>query len=192
MYYCIINTMAKKYASTNIAGTAKSFIYNKFVLYFVLLVALLNLMFSAIKGDYVFCALFLLIGFVTAFFNKNMTVILVVTLATANIIRVLIRGGQFEGMKEKMSEDEEETKPTKDEKESMEDKKEEDKPEMKAKLVDNVKTQAYELLDTQQKIIQGFESIDDYMTKAGTLISDIDKTAKKIEQMKNDSVKPSA
>ena len=87
--------MAKKYASTDIANTAKAFIYNKFVLYFVLLVALLNLLFSAVKGDYLFCALFVLIGFVSAFFNKNMTVILVVSMATANIIRVLIRGGNF-------------------------------------------------------------------------------------------------
>jgi hypothetical protein len=178
--------MAKKYASTDIANTAKAFIYNKFVLYFVLLVALLNLLFSAVKGDYLFCALFVLIGFVSAFFNKNMTVILVVSMATANIIRVLIRGGNFEGMvtkKESMSDDSED----------KEDKKKEDKdaPGSKTEMVDKVKQDAYELLDTQNKIIQGFKSIDGYMDKAEVLISDIDETAKKIEKLKNETVSSS-
>lgn len=180
--------MAKKYASTNINKTARSIIYNKFVLYFVLLVALLNLLFSAIKGDYLFCALFVLIGFVAAFFNKNMTVILVVTVATANIIRVLIRGGKFEGMKEKMSDEEEEESnegaKTMDEKEESAKSNGGNNEPSKTELVDSVKKDAFELLDTQKKIIQGFESIDKYMDKAGTLIEEIDSTAKKIENIK--------
>lgn len=187
--------MAKKYASTDIARTAKTFIYNKFVLYFVLLVALLNLLFSVIKGDYMFCALFVLIGFITAFFNKNMTVILVVTMAVANIIRVLIRGGQFEGMEDQSSSDsadesepKSDSKPKSNSKEKKSTKSDESEPESKSELVDSVKQDAFELLDTQKKIIQGFESIDGYMNKAGSLINDIDETAKKIEKMKNESM----
>lgn len=180
--------MAKKYASTDIANTAKAFIYNKFVLYFVLLVALLNLLFSAVKGDYLFCALFVLIGFVSAFFNKNMTVILVVSMATANIIRVLIRGGNFEGMatKNKAMSDDSEDK----EDEDTKDKKKEDKNASgsKTEMVDKVKQDAFELLETQNKIIQGFESIDEYMNRAEGLIDGIDKTAKKIETLKNTTV----
>lgn len=187
----LLYNMAKKYASTDIVNTAKVFIYNKFVLYFVLLVALLNLLFSAVRGDYLFCALFVLIGFVSAFFNKNMTVILVVTIAASNIIRVLIRGGKFEGMTEKVVEEEEDATTKSDNEE--EDKKtgkmgKKEDTDTKPELVEKVKTEAYELLDTQQKIIQGFKSIDGYMDKAGSLIEDIDKTAKKIEQMKEKAV----
>jgi hypothetical protein len=191
--------MAKKYSSTNITKTAKDFIHNKIVLYFVLAIAILNLLFSVIKGDLLFCTLFVLIGFITAFFNKNMIVILFVTVAVSNIIRVLISGGQFEGMKLSAGAGED-MKPSagagEDTSDSDPEEKEEDKkketPTAKpasnkqesSQLIESVRNDANELLETQEKILQGFESIDVYMNKAGSLIEGIDNTAKKIEQMK--------
>ena len=94
--------LSKTMKKTNILSTAKEIIYNKYVLYAVFLAALFDLLYSAVKQDYVYCILFILVGFLIAFFNKNMTVILTLTMACSNILRNVIRGNgmEVEGMKE--------------------------------------------------------------------------------------------
>ena len=94
--------LSKTMKKTNILTTAKEIIYNKYVLYAVFLAALFDLLYSAVKQDYVYCILFILVGFLIAFFNKNMTVILTLTMACSNILRNVIRGNgmEVEGMKE--------------------------------------------------------------------------------------------
>lgn len=161
------------------AKTAVSLIHNKYVLYFVFAIALLNLFFSAVKHDYLFCALFILVGFITAFFNKNMTVILVLTMTVSNIVRVLIRGeSKFEGMKEKMDATE-----SVDKKPPVEDKKKstDESDSKKKEFMNQIKNEAQDLLEVQQKIIQGFEQIEPEMTRAEGLIKKIDGTAKQIQ-----------
>jgi hypothetical protein len=171
-------------------STPVHLIHNKFVLYFVFFIALLNLFFSAVKGDYLFCALFILIGFITAFFNKNMTVILVLTTAVSNILRVLIRGGHtFEGMegsesgsgsgsgslaKEPAGSLAKEPEPEPEEK---------PEPTTKKKKLDELKTEAISLLETQEAILEKFSEIDPQMKKAEGLINRIEGMAKDIQKL---------
>jgi len=82
----------KTLKKTDIVKTAREVIYNKYVLYAVFLAALFDLLYSVVKEDYLYCALFILIGFLIAFFNKNMTVILALTMAFATILRNILRG----------------------------------------------------------------------------------------------------
>lgn len=98
------NRMFKR---ANLLNTAKNVLHNKYVLYFVFAAALIDLLHASVKQDYLYCTLFVLIGFLTAFFNKNMIVILVVTMATATIIRSIIRGTgvKVEGLETKDDED---------------------------------------------------------------------------------------
>lgn len=199
--------MAKQYKSTDIVNTAKALIYNKFVLYFVFVVALLNLLFSATKRDYLFCAIFILTGFIVAFFNKNMTVILVCTIAIANIVSALVGGGkrQFEGMKDSIETEEPEEKEesftlSPEKKEKSVDLSAESKAPVpsskstdasvsdsiestsnKKRLVNQLKNEAQDLLEVQQKIIKGFEKIEPEMTRAEKLINQINGTAKQIQ-----------
>lgn len=206
--------MAKQYKSTDIVNTAQALIYNKFVLYFVFVVALLNLLFSATKRDYLFCAIFILTGFIVAFFNKNMTVILVCTIAIANIVSTLVGGGkrQFEGMKESIeTEEESEGKEEKEESFTLSPEKKEksvdlsaeskapapasksadtaasvasdsiDSTANKKRMVNQLKNEAQDLLEVQQKIIKGFEKIEPEMTRAEKLINQINATAKQIQ-----------
>lgn len=195
--------MAKQFKSTDIVNTASGIIHNKIVLYFVFFIALLNLFFSAVKRDYLFCALFILIGFVAAFFNKNMTVILVCTVAISNILRVLIRGeSKFEGMKEEIDfdsisknlnvenkvsvapESEKVAAEPTSAKASMpdtSDKSNTSDNNAKKKMVDTLKNEAQDLLEVQQKIIKGFEKIEPEMTRAEKLINQINGTAKQIQ-----------
>jgi hypothetical protein len=167
---------------------SKTVLHNKYVLYFIFIIALLNLFFAAVKMDFLYCAIFILVGFLTSFFCKNMLVILVITLAVANIIRVVIRGGtEFEGMESGgdslLEEAEVDVKVNKGE---GEDSKKDEK-----KMVNELKSDAHELIDAQEKIIAGFDTIEPYMQKAETLIDKIDKSAKKIEGLRGSGEKES-
>jgi len=90
----ILSKLLKK---TNVVGATREVIYNKYVLYAVFLITLVNLLNAVVNQDYLYCILFALIGFLIAFFNKNMTVILVLTIAFATILNNIIRGSKLEG-----------------------------------------------------------------------------------------------
>lgn len=164
-----------------------SILYNRFVLYFVFFVALSNLFISAFQQNYLFCIYFILIGFILTFFHKNMTVVLVLTVAFANVLSISVRR---EGLENKNSEKSDVSEPsdTSDEKETPASKKKSEDESSKSEMVDEVKKEAMKLIDTQNKIIDGFEKIEPYMNQAETLISSIDATAKKIEAFNKEKV----
>ena len=217
-----INKAIKK---LNLPTVAKGALHNKYVLYFVFIVALFNLLREAVNQDYLYCVLFILIGFVTAFFNKNMIVILVITLALSAIIRAVLRGsGIAEGFQEGATGAKDDVSAgakdstsagAKDDvsagaKDStsagakdasnnpmqtnssatLESKSGSslvggaEKPLDKAKLIDNIKTDAVELMSVQNSIISGFQTIEPAMDRAEQLIDSIQTTAKTIEGLK--------
>jgi len=179
-----------------------SILYNRYVLYFVFFVALSNLFIAAFQNNYMFCTYFVLIGFILTFFNKNMLVILVLTIAFANILSVST-GGSREGMDTKEGADDtleyseldaEKTKDAKTDAKTKTDantktdaktgvKADAKGEKSKSEMVDDLKKDAEKLMDTQEKIIRGFEKIDPYMKQAEQLIEHIDTTAKKIESI---------
>lgn len=178
-----------------------SILYNRFVLYFVFFIALSNLFLSVFQQDYLFCVYFILIGFILTFFHKNMTVVLVLTVAIANILRLTSRNGREgledmektkEGLKEgadetlKFSEVDEKSKPSESKPSEKSSGKGGDKS--KSEMVDDLKKDAEKLIDTQHKIIGGFEKIDPYMKQAEQLIEHIDTTAKKIESINKSKI----
>ncbi len=85
----IINNAFKK---MSLPSAAKGLLHNKYVLYIVFATALINLLYETVNQDYLYSVLFILIGFITAFFNKNMIVILVITMALSFIVRAVLRG----------------------------------------------------------------------------------------------------
>ena len=221
-----INKAIKK---LNLPTVAKGALHNKYVLYFVFIVALFNLLREAVNQDYLYCVLFILIGFVTAFFNKNMIVILVITLALSAIIRAVLRGsGIAEGFQEGATGAKDSTSAVaKDDvsagakdstsagasagaKDStsagakdasnnpmqtnssatLESKSGSslvggaEKTHDKATLIDNIKTDAVELMSVQNSIISGFQTIEPAMERAEQLIDSIQTTAKTIEGLK--------
>jgi len=74
-------------------------LHNKTVLYVAFLVSIVNLILWMIAGDIMNVVVFALVGFLTAFFSKNMIVILVFALVVSNIIKYGIAIGQ-EGFEE--------------------------------------------------------------------------------------------
>jgi len=197
--------LSKMMKKTDISKTAREVIHNKYVLYAVFFAALIDLLYSVVKEDYLYCVLFILVGFLTAFFNKNMTVILTLTMAMSTILRNIIRGGgmKLEGMEansdsKSKSNENEETKTSLEETSDPgssasgktlvvdSEKKSPDTPaKTPAKLMNELKEKALDLQEAQQNIIQGFQKIEPYMDKAENLIGSIQETAQTIQDMRN-------
>ena len=188
---------------------AKGIIYNKYVLYFVFFIALINLHTYVVKQDYVYCSLFILIGFITAFFNKNMTVILVIAMIFATIFNHIMKGKdlRLEGFKQDVEDDMNELsnyidsskgKTTKlfgeemDEEPSSVSSKKTAKPTSfsgnasptPTKLMESLRENALDLQDTQKNIISGFQQIEPHMDRAEELLETIQNTAETIKKMK--------
>ena len=65
----------------------RSILKSKTVLYLVFVCALLNLYMFVSNHDWMFAAIFILVGYLTCFFSQNMIVILCIATATANILK---------------------------------------------------------------------------------------------------------
>jgi hypothetical protein len=140
-----------------------------------------------VNGDYTFAAMFILVGFITSFFSKNMMVILVIAIAISNLFKMGLSSGKFEGFEEgteKVTEEptnetepsiEEDTEPSKEalNSKAKSDDKKPSKDQMKQKIIQ----EGQELLNLQEKIVNGFETIDPYMKKAEDLTKNIQKSA---------------
>ena len=165
-----------------------SLLYNRGVLYFVFIITLFQLYTFSVAGKLQNIAVFLLVAFLTSFFSKNMTVIMVIALVFTELLNAGFKNSRFEGMTEGetgMDENKktetpdattEETKPAVEEK-ANENKKEDSKNNEKEKEKDKkptpeeVKKVQEELMTNQDKIIQGFQEIEPFMQKAEGLVA---------------------
>lgn len=66
---------------------SKQLLYNKYVLIFIFILAIGNIIQFVSQGDYFSTAILILVGFLTSFFSKNMVVIMVVGMVVANILK---------------------------------------------------------------------------------------------------------
>jgi len=98
--------------SAKIAGS-RSLLYNKYVLYVSFAICLLNLLIWLFSGEMVSVGIFLLVGFLTSYFSKNMIVILVIAFVVSNVVKsgsnIVLEGmtNESEDSKEKDSKDKE-------------------------------------------------------------------------------------
>ena len=162
-----VNKMQYK-LSKSLSGisTSNGILHNKLLLYVVFIFSLLNLFLFANTGNYLSVVVFLLIGFLTSFFSKNMLVILLLSLILTNILKYgsSLSEGFEEGAKGKGEEEEEEgfeegaTGDKEEEEEGFEEGATGDKEDL-----DDLKKNANELMSTissMNKTIQGFSKFD--------------------------------
>ena len=71
-----------------IKKTTEKVVTNKYVLYTVLFLAILNVLAFLTTGNFISLAVFGLVGLLTSYFTKNMTVILLVTLVVSSFIHI--------------------------------------------------------------------------------------------------------
>jgi len=110
----------------------KQILYNRFILYAVLLISLINMTTIALMGDYVTPIIFFLVALVTSYFNKNMLIILFVSLIFSNVLKYGRVVTVDEGFKENNEKDAD----------SKEENDEEDKVEPKKDISGNGKAAA--------------------------------------------------
>lgn len=93
--------------ANNLVPSGSSFdtLNNKWILYFVLFVSIVDLFNFYKIGDATAIAIFIIVGFLTTYFSKNMLVILVISIAVTHIARY--GNASLEGMKGEEEEDEE-------------------------------------------------------------------------------------
>lgn len=175
-----------------------SILYNRWILYALFAIALMNLYWLSVSRHYKYVAMFILIGFLTTFFSKNMVVILFVAIAITNLLQLGLSSSRFEGYEGKEEESEEVEDETTDESSEKKEKKgkasdetptpdskvaEKSKDEKIQAKKDQIIEDGKELLDVQAKIVDGFQQIEPYMEKAGTLATEIENSAKTIDQL---------
>ena len=93
--------MAKlQFKSAELSKMSKALLHNRLVLFFVFALAIGNIFHFAFTYDLTSVAIFILAGFLTSFFSKNMIVIMVVAMVVANVIRFGRRREGFKGKDE--------------------------------------------------------------------------------------------
>jgi flagellum-specific peptidoglycan hydrolase FlgJ len=178
--------------------SSNSILHNRVLLYAILILALLDLFYLANMKDFKSVIVFVLVGVLTAFFCKNMIVILFVAICITHILKYPT---SLEGA-ENMNEDDEEKKKEhmeneddekkehmeneddekKDKKENMEnedDEKKEKKENMENKLSTiQATTDMKEFMEVQNKIIGGMAELEPLMQKAEGFIEKFEKYSK--------------
>ena len=102
------------------SGKTSILLNNKFVLYFVFALAIVNLLNFLSDNDMISAGVFILAGILTSFFSKNMIVIFTISMVVSNIYRFGKKKEGFEDMSADMDEVEIESIEKDEEKEEKE------------------------------------------------------------------------
>jgi hypothetical protein len=83
----ITNFLNKIFKFKGSLGNVGNILHNQYVLYFFVIISVINLMFFASSGDIRSLLTLLIVGFLTSFFSKNMIVILFAAVVITHILK---------------------------------------------------------------------------------------------------------
>jgi hypothetical protein len=196
-----VGNMLKSAQKTFLKLNYGALLHNCYVMYFVLFLAVADLLVLSVGREYVFILIFLLVGYLTSFFSKNMMVILVVAIVATNILRSGSRIRLSEGL-ENAEEEEEKEKPV----ESLENAEEKEKPveslenkkpkttesfDLKAKKATSLSSspvegldvlgdQTAQLISTQKKLMENMKTLEPMLTQAEKFMSQFENIESKV------------
>ena len=82
------NSLAKILKNTpNVSKKANELLHNRFILYFVFIIAVANLFHFVFSHDLMSVGVFIVVGLLTSFFSKNMIVIMVISIVVTHVVR---------------------------------------------------------------------------------------------------------
>ena len=189
-----IGNMLKNAQTSFLKLNYGALLHNCYVMYFVLFLAVADLLVLSVGREYVFILIFLLVGYLTSFFSKNMMVILVVAIVATNVLR----SGSGIRLSEGLENAEEEEKPVEnlENADGEEDKPEEDKKEKKtedAKAknatslssspiegLDVLGDQTAQLISTQKKLMENMKTLEPMLTQAEKFMSQFENIESKV------------
>ena len=187
-------------------------LHSRILLYSIFLIALADFLYLVATNDFESASLFGVIGILTAFFSKNMIIILSVPIILTNIVKYgSVRKSRREGLKNKKEEEEEEeVEEEKEGEKDEEEKKKEVKKEKEAKkedesednlVVDNSKkeekfgqdkniiktSEEDRMLEKSDKMILAQEKMLERMNKYKPLLDTLNGLTKNLALFKGDS-----
>lgn len=137
--------------------SGNNILHNRFILYFILFISILNLIGFTSSGNLLSPTIFVLVGFITTFFSKNMLVVLMVPLLITNILNV--GAPNMEGMDNEETETETETK-TKTKEPTTEE-------------INDMKEKYSELFELQNNILDGMDKVTKSLDRAEPIFNKI-------------------
>jgi len=150
------------------SGTSAGMLNNKWILYTILFVSVVDLFNFYSKGDATAIAIFLVVGFLTTYFSKNMLVVLVVAIAVTHIAR--FGTASMEGMEPEEEEEEEVTEGLKTDDESEEKEKDELRSIQssleKIGIADSSEQTTAALIEQTKKVQENMQLLEPYLKKA--------------------------
>jgi hypothetical protein len=142
---------------------SKFLLTNKYILIFVFIVSIGNIIQLGTEGDYTAIAIILLVGLITSCFSKNMMVIMIIAISVANILKFgtkiskpWIGNEGFETEEKKEDEPEMET-----ETESEKEKEEDEGEKKKTKKAEKTEEDQPEKFTTKKQDIIESDALDD-------------------------------
>lgn len=123
-------------------------IHNRSVLYLFVFMTIVDLFYFVSINDMVSIAIFILIGLLVSFFNKNMIVILFISITLTHILKYGTKIAISEGMEDN----------------------EESTDKMSKEEFENVHGELEDFLKTQDKILSGMKEMEPLLSKAENFI----------------------
>jgi len=164
-------------------------LHNRFVLYFMLLLAIVEVLYFVGTRDFASLVVLLLVGFLTTFFNKNMIIVLFLALVVTNVLKYGVGSRLNEGFegkkdesnatteKEKHDEKKHDEKNDKDNEQKDGDKKKDDSKATAEKVdeqYENLKEEYPKFKVVQQEILAGVQKMTPLLEKAEKFIDKFD------------------
>lgn len=150
------------------SGASTGMLNNKWVLYTILFISIIDLFNFYSKSDTTAIAIFLVVGFLTTYFSKNMLVVLVVAIAVTHIAR--FGTASMEGME---ADEDDEVVEEEEVKEGLDVSEEQKKSELEAiqKTLEKMSnadpsTQTQALIDQTQKVQENMALLKPYLQAA--------------------------
>jgi hypothetical protein len=167
-------------------------LHNRFFLYFIFLIALFDFLYLGYTNDFDTLSIFILVGLLTAFFSKNMIIILSTAVIVANVLKWSGYNDSF--MKEGLTNKDDEEEDEKEEDDVADDavEEEEDSPKRKKKIKEDFgqdENVVYTSVEDQQitdqdKMILAHENLLKKMNKYKPLLDTLSGLTKNIAAVK--------
>ena len=161
------------------SGSSSGMLNNKWILYTILFISIIDLFNFYSKSDTTAIAIFLVVGFLTTYFSKNMLVVLVVAIAVTHIAR--FGTASMEGM-----ENEEDDEVLEEEvKEGLGPEVSEEKKNSELEAIQKTlekmsnsdpSTQTQALIDQTQKVQENMALLEPYLKAAEQITKPLDKS----------------
>ena len=156
----INNNFFKKIKKNLMATSNNAIIHNKMILYIIFFISLADLFIFLSERDIFSISVFILVGFLTTYFSKNMLIVLFIALIVTNLLKYgsSITKEGFDGDDEDdTEEDEEDNKKDKKDKKEKKDSKKKEKEKEKEKENDERSTS--EMVEQISKVINSLKNI---------------------------------